>query len=99
MANFSAEAAPVEDVAATKLRDRRLKIQRSQANSQWKTMGARQIFSILLPHLLESRPVVGQKRGPYKLDKTGRKRYLNKPEPIFGAPTFRNVINEQGEHV
>ncbi len=39
-----------------------------------------------------SRPVIGQDRGPFKLDKSGRKRYLGKPTPILGEPTFKNRI-------
>lgn len=60
-------------------------------------MDARSIFDILNPHVQASRPVVGQNRGPFKLDKTGRKRYFNKPTPILGAPTFRNVTARDGK--
>lgn len=65
----------------------------------FRTMSARELFPILNSKRLASRPVVGQDRGPYKLDKTGRKRYLSKVStPIYGEPTFRNVI-EKGVHV
>lgn len=65
----------------------------------FKTLSARDLFQILNDKRLASRPVVGQDRGPYKLDKTGRKRYFNKTStPIYGEPTFRNVIFE-GRHI
>lgn len=65
----------------------------------FKTLDARTLFQILNAKRLASRPVVGQDRGPFKLDKTGRKRYFNKTStPIYGEPTFRNVV-EQGVHV
>lgn len=60
-------------------------------------LGARDVFDILNPHVQASRPVVGQRRGAYKLDKTGRKRYFGKPTPILGAPTFRNVTARDGK--
>lgn len=63
------------------------------------TMSARELFPILNAKRLASRPVVGQDRGPFKIDKTGRKRYLNKQAtPVFGEPTFRNII-EKGRHI
>jgi hypothetical protein len=64
----------------------------------YRTLSARELFPVLREKRLAARPVVGQDRGPYKLDKTGRKRYFNKPTPIFGESTFRNVI-ENGKHV
>lgn len=45
---------------------------------------AREWFPYLLDRLMASRPVIGE-------DDRGL--------PIFGAPTFRNVIDEHGEHV
>jgi hypothetical protein len=62
-------------------------------------LSARELFAILSSKREQSRPVIGQDRGPFKLDKTGRKRYLGKPTPIYGEPTFRNVIDESGAHV
>ncbi len=63
----------------------------------YRTMSARELFPILREKLLASRPVVGQDRGPYKRDKTGRKRYFGKTStPIYGAPTFRNIIKDGG---
>lgn len=64
----------------------------------FKTLSARELFPILNQKRLDSRPVIGKDRGAFKLDKTGRKRYLGEPTPIYGEPTFRNVI-EQGRHV
>lgn len=64
----------------------------------YKTLSARELFPILREKLLASRPEVGINRGPYRRDKTGRKRYFHKPTPVFGKPTFRNVI-ENGVHV
>lgn len=64
----------------------------------YRTLSARELFPILNKMRLDSRPVVGQDRGPFKLDKTGRKRYLGKPTPIYGEPTFRNRI-EDGKHI
>lgn len=65
----------------------------------FKTLSARDLFQVLNAKRLESRPVVGQDRGPFKLDKTGRKRYLSKVStPIYGEPTFKNRIFE-GRHI
>lgn len=64
----------------------------------YKTLSARELFPILNRKRLDSRPVVGQDRGDFKIDKSGRKRYFNKPMPIYGDPTFRNII-ENGEHI
>lgn len=64
----------------------------------FKTLDARSLFQILNAKRLASRSVVGQDRGPFKLDKTGRKRYFGKPTPIYGEPTFQNRI-EKGRHV
>lgn len=62
-------------------------------------LSARELFVEIKARRDASRPVIGQDRGPYKLDKTGRKRYLGKPTPILGAPTFRNVIDANGAWV
>lgn len=64
----------------------------------FKTLSARDLFPILNAKREASRPVVGQDRGPYKIDKSGRKRYFGKPTPIMGEPTFKNRI-EKGVHV
>lgn len=64
----------------------------------FKTLGARDLFAVLNAKREASRPVVGQDRGPFKIDKSGRKRYFGKPTPVYGEPTFRNRI-EQGVHV
>lgn len=64
----------------------------------YRTLSARELFPILRQKLMDSRPEIGQDRGPFKLDKTGRKRYLGKPTPVYGAPTFRNAIVD-GKHV
>jgi len=55
-------------------------------------LSAREIFVEAQARRLAARPVIGQDRGPFKLDKTGRKRYLGKPTPILGASTFQNRI-------
>lgn len=60
---------------------------------------ARELFPELRARLLNSRPVVGERRGGYHRDKTGRRRYHGKPTPVYGAPTFRNRIDENGAHV
>lgn len=64
----------------------------------FKTLDARTLFAVLSEKRRDSRPVIGQDRGAFKLDKTGRKRYLGKPTPIYGEPTFQNRI-EKGRHV
>lgn len=53
---------------------------------------ARELFPELRERLHASRPVIGQNRGAYRRDRSGRKRYLNAPTPIYGRPTFRNVM-------
>lgn len=45
---------------------------------------ARELFPVLRERLLASRPVLGTDRARNQ---------------VYGAPTFRNVINERGEHV
>lgn len=62
-------------------------------------LSARELFPLVHAKIQESRPVIGQNRGAYKRDKTGRKRYFGKPTPILGAPTFRNVIDTNGAWV
>lgn len=54
---------------------------------------AREWFKLLRPRLLQSRPVVDTTREVFHADgsHTGGK-------PIYGKPTFRNVI-EKGKHV
>lgn len=64
----------------------------------YRTLSARELFPILREKLLASRPQIGLNRGAYRRDKSGRKRYFNDPTPIFGAPTFRNIIKD-GEHI
>lgn len=57
---------------------------------------ARELFPPLRALLLASRPVIGERvTFPHK----GRNRLKPKREPIYGTPTFRNRINENGEHV
>lgn len=58
---------------------------------------ARQMFSLLLPLVEAARPVIGQRRGQYRRDKSGRKRYLGDPTPIYGRSMFRNRIQEDGQ--
>ena len=60
-------------------------------------MSARDLFDILNPAVQASRPVVGQRRGSYHRDKTGRKRYHGQPIPVLGKPTFRNVTARDGK--
>lgn len=63
-----------------------------------RTMDARSIFAVLRPHVLAARPEIGTNRGPYKRDKTGRKRYFQRTgTPIYGRSTFRNVVGENGK--
>lgn len=62
-------------------------------------LSAREIFAEASARRLASRPVIGKDRGPFKLDKTGRKRYLGPATDILGAPTFRNVIDSNGAWV
>lgn len=53
---------------------------------------AREAFEILSERVAMSRPIIGQNRGAYWRDKSGRKRYLHKPTPVYGPPTFRNIL-------
>lgn len=62
-------------------------------------LSARELFREASARRQASRPVIGQDRGPFKLDKTGRKRYLGKPTPILGEPTFKNQIDANGAWV
>lgn len=62
-------------------------------------LSAPELFREASARRLASRPVIGQDRGPFKLDKSGRKRYLGKPTPIFGEPTFKNQIDQNGAWV
>ncbi|WP_439593917.1 hypothetical protein [Microbacterium sp.] len=58
-------------------------------------MSAREWFAYLRPVLLASRPIVGERTLLHVRDSKGRP----KVEPIYGPPTFRNVIDEDGHHV
>ena len=58
---------------------------------------ARDLFPALRERLLTSRPVVGERKTVVGRDRIGRARYRR--EPILGAPTFRNVIDENGQHL
>ncbi|WP_066041964.1 hypothetical protein [Herbiconiux solani] len=49
--------------------------------------GAREVFPVLRERLLASRPIVGDKKPRHGAD--GIRTPL---EPIYGKPTFRNVI-------
>lgn len=55
---------------------------------------ARELFRELRPRLLGSRPFTME---PHRYQKDGR----GKPVKVhvYGAPTFRNVIDETGAHV
>lgn len=61
---------------------------------------ARELFPANVERLMASRPVIGERvivpRGS-KPDDKGVIR--TSTVPVYGAPTFRNVINENGEHV
>lgn len=56
---------------------------------------AREWFPILRDRLLASR--LESKRRVRYVDEAGKVRY--RVVVTYGAPTFRNVINEAGEHV
>jgi len=60
---------------------------------------ARALFPELRDRLLASRPVIGTKA---KIPTTGGRRgrvLVADTEPIYGKPTFRNRIDENGVHV
>ena len=66
----------------------RLRIERQYAES------AREVFTLLRPVLLASRPIVGDQKPVPGADG------VNTPlRPIYGKPTFRNVFDKNGQHV
>lgn len=55
---------------------------------------ARELFAVLRERLLASRPIIGYQKplpGAYGIASTRL--------PIYGRPTFRNAIDENGNHV
>lgn len=61
---------------------------------------ARELFPTLRDRLLASRPVIGTKATFPKVGRAQGRGLIAKTEPIYGSPTFRNVIDaETGEHV
>ena len=55
---------------------------------------ARQLFTQLNQRRLDSRPITPVKRTLVADGQT-----IRYTEPVYGEPTFRNIINEKGEHV
>lgn len=73
-------------------------IQRERVNLESSLRpSARQMFTLLLPLVEAARPVIGERRGAYRRDKSGRKRYLGSSTLIYGRSTFRNRIHEDGQ--
>lgn len=58
-------------------------LQTLYVNGRQYSPSARDVFPMLRQRLLESRPVIGRMG----------------TQPIYGKPTFRNVIDENGQHV
>lgn len=59
---------------------------------------ARELFEALRKRRLASRPVLQAARRVTFTDQYGRKVTHTLP-PVYGEPTFRNVIDENGRHV
>lgn len=89
-----AELHPRHLVDARMIRERRVIASRYRAS-------ARDLFPALRERLLASRPIIGTKATFPKLSlqKRAPRGIIAKTEPIYGAPTFRNVIDENGRHV
>lgn len=61
---------------------------------------ARDLFPHLRERLLASRPVIGSRVIVPRGATPDRKGVIKTTtEPIYGAPTFRNRINDKGEHI
>lgn len=63
-------------------------------NGRQYSPSARDVFPMLRARLLGSRPVVGFTAEVFHADGS-----RTESQPIFGKPTFRNVIDENGAHV
>jgi hypothetical protein len=59
---------------------------------------ARELFPVLRDRLLASRPVIGT-RATFPKGSPSRRSLVAETEPIYGKPTFRNRIDENGAHV
>lgn len=70
----------------------RLQAERAWIAGRYKP-SARELFPVLVERLLASRPVLGFTPETYHANET-----VTGGQPIFGKPTFRNVI-ENGVHV
>lgn len=108
MTSYSASAAaPAQATAAETQRQNAQAIITRHENKRageltvkhYQRMGARSTFDVLRQRLLASRPIIGERRVVIGVDSIGRKRYRKDPEPIYGPPTFRNKIDESGNHV
>lgn len=55
---------------------------------------ARDLFPALCERLLASRPIIGDQK-----PRPGADGITSTRLPIYGKPTFRNVIDENGKHV
>lgn len=60
---------------------------------------ARQLFPVLRERLLDSRQEFREMELVPIVSRSGKKSFREVPRITFGAPTFRNKINERGEHV
>lgn len=65
-----------------------LRVPSKPARQRTAAPSARELFPLLRARLLASRPYIGQRENP-----------AGDITPIYGAPTFRNVIDESGRHV
>lgn len=74
-------------------RDARMIRERSMIASRYRA-SARDLFPALRERLLGSRPIVGDQK-PIR----GADGVTAPLRPVYGKPTFRNVIDENGRHV
>ena len=82
-----AELHPRHLVDARMIRERRVIASRYRAS-------ARDLFPGLRARLLASRPIIGDQK-----PRRGADGITSTLLPVYGAPTFRNIIDENGRHV
>lgn len=86
----AADHGRLEEAPPARLSQRLRRAEATKASRRTAAPSAREMFPLLRARLLASRPVIGW------TDETDPERAA---QPIYGAPTFRNVIDESGRHV
>lgn len=84
---------PRAEVHPRHLVDVRMRRERHAIASKYRA-SARDLFPALRERLLGSRPIIGDQK-----PRRGADGITSTLLPVYGPPTFRNVIDENGRHV